>query len=150
MDPEERTERLEQFQRLCREQRSPRTPTRVAILEAVLASDGHPTADDIHAAVVDRVASVSRTTVYRALETLDRMGVITKLCHPGRVVRYDARTEVHHHLVCLRCDRVVDIDDPGLDAVPIPDTSSYGFEVVDHRVQLRGLCRRCREQEESS
>jgi Fe2+ or Zn2+ uptake regulation protein len=63
------------------------------------------------------------------------------------VVRYDGRIERHHHLICLQCDAVVDIAAPELDALPLPDTSAFGFEVQQHRVQLRGLCRRCRTQE---
>jgi Fe2+ or Zn2+ uptake regulation protein len=72
------------------------------------------------------------------------MGVITKVCHPGSAVRYDMRTAMHHHLVCMHCDWLVDISDPRLDAIRIPDTSALGFEVTDFRVQLRGICRRCR------
>jgi Fe2+ or Zn2+ uptake regulation protein len=121
----------------------------MVVLEAVLDLDDHPTADRVHEAVARRDPGVSRATVYRALESLARIGVITKACHPGKAVRYDSRTEIHHHLVCLRCDTVVDIADERLDALPVPDTSSLGFDVSDFRVQLRGICRRCREQEEA-
>lgn len=150
LDLETRKRRLERYEELCREHHLPRTRARAAILEAVLEFDRHPTADEVHASVAPSIDGLSRTTVYRTLETLVRLGLITRLCHPGRVVRYDARIDVHHHLVCMRCDEAVDLDDPALDAVPIPDTSAHGFEVVDHRVQLRGVCRRCRAQEESS
>jgi Fe2+ or Zn2+ uptake regulation protein len=43
---------------------------------------------------------------------------------------------------------VIDIADSRLDRIPIPDTSTLGFEVEDFRVQLRGLCRRCRRLED--
>jgi len=72
------------------------------------------------------------------------MGVITKTCHTGGVARYDARVDIHHHLICLRCNSVADIDDENLNSVVIPDTSAFGFEVSDFRVQLRGICRDCR------
>jgi len=98
---------------------------------------------------VRRDPGVARATVYRTLESLARIGVITKACHPGKAIRYDSLTETHHHLVCLRCDTVIDIADERLDALPVPDTSSFGFEITDFRVQLRGLCRRCRELEET-
>ncbi len=42
----------------------------------------------------------------------------------------------------------VDIADAGLDALSLPDTSGFGFEVKDFRVQLRGLCRSCRKKED--
>ena len=87
---------------------------------------------------------ISRATVHRNLETLSQMGVITKTCHPGAVARYDARVDIHHHLICLRCNSIVDIDDENLSSLTIPDTSAFGFEVSDFRVQLRGICRNCR------
>ena len=138
---------IELFERQCRDSGVPLTVQRRAILQTLLDLGNHPTADHVHQAVVAVVPAISRTTVYRTLETLVHMGVITKLCHPGSAVRYDARIELHHHLVCLRCDQVIDFSDPNLDALRIPDTSSVGFQVADFRVQLRGLCRRCRRME---
>lgn len=149
LDEREWERRLAAFQRLCRERGVPCTVQRRAILQAVLQLDDHPRADQVYEAVAARLAGISRTTVYRTLETLVQMGVITKVCHPGHAVRYDRRTEIHHHLICLRCDRVIDISDERLDSIEVPDTSSLGFEVSDCRVQIRGICRHCREQEEA-
>ena len=145
----EKRGRIEQARQACRQQGIPFTIQRRRVLEAALDLDSHPAADRVHARVAARHPGISRATVYRTLETLVRLGAITKLCHPGRALRYDSRTEMHHHLVCLRCDRVVDILDERLDSLPVPDTSKYGFRVADFRVQLRGVCRRCREMEES-
>ena len=144
MDARARRHRLETFEHQCRAQGVPLTAQRRAILQTLLVLDGHPTADDVHAIVARATDDISRTTVYRALETFVRMGVITKVCHPGSAVRYDVHTEMHHHLVCLRCDALMDISDSRLDAIRIPDTSDFGFEVTDFRVQLRGICRSCR------
>jgi Fur family peroxide stress response transcriptional regulator len=141
--------RLEECRTRCREHGLPLTEQRQVVLEAVLDLDNHPTADQVHDAVSRRDPGVSRATVYRALESLTRIGIITKACHPGKAIRYDSRTETHHHLVCLHCDTVIDISDERLDALPVPDTSSLGFEIKDFRVQLRGVCRRCRELEET-
>ena len=148
LDSRTKRRRMAQFQRVCREQGVPLTTQRRTILKTVLALDCHPTADEVHAAPAVRRARISRATVYRTLENLARLGLITKACHPGGVVRYDGRTEIHHHLICLRCDAVVDIADARLDAIPIPDTSALGFDIKDFRVQLRGLCRRCRRLED--
>ena len=148
MDEEARRRRLQAFEEVSREQGTPVTLQRRAILETVLDLEGHPTADDVLEAVLRGNPGISRTTVYRSLETLVRMGLITKLCHPGRSVRYDRRTGIHHHLVCMRCDGIADFSDGRLDALGVPDTSTEGFEVWDHRVQLRGLCKDCREREE--
>jgi Fur family peroxide stress response transcriptional regulator len=145
MDDALRKQRLADLARLCQEQGLRCTVQRRAILEAVLDLDNHPTAEQVYEAVVPRLTGVSKTTVYRVLERLAMLGVISKACHPGAVVRYDRRTDLHHHLICLSCDAVVDISDDRLDALEVPDTAGFGFKVTDFRVQLRGICRRCRE-----
>ncbi len=113
------------------------------VLQAVLKRLDHPSADQVFEAVRDNGPGISRATVHRTLDFLVNLGVITKACHPGRVARYDATTENHHHLVCLHCDRMIDFHDEQLAELKIPDTSAAGFEVQDYRVQLRGICREC-------
>lgn len=149
MDSRTKRARIDEFRRLCREQGEPLTEQRLLVLQAVLDLDNHPTADQVHEAVAQRDPRVSRATVYRALESLARIGVVGKASHPGRAVRYDSRAETHHHMVCVRCDAVIDFSDERLDALPVPDTSPLGFEVSGVQVQLRGICRRCHELEDT-
>lgn len=94
--------------------------------------------------VRDSLAGIAKPTVYRVLEHLARMGVITRACHPGSVSRYDLRIEVHHHLVCLKCNEFVDFEDEALDRLTIPGTTGLDFDVSDFRVQVRGICSRCK------
>jgi Fur family peroxide stress response transcriptional regulator len=148
MEDHAKEERIEGFRQLCREHGLALTPQRREILSAVLDLDDHPTADRVHAALSRRRVRVSRATVFRTLESFARLGVITRACHPGSSVRYDSRTDLHHHLICLSCDRVIDFSDTRLDALPVPDTRRLGFVVSDFRVQLRGLCKECRQQED--
>ncbi|MCO6437356.1 MAG: transcriptional repressor [Phycisphaerae bacterium] len=134
---------LESFERSCREQGIRLTAQRRVIYEAVLRRDDHPTAEEVYRDVAPRLAGVSRATVYRVLEALVQLGVVTRACHPGGGARFDANMDQHHHLVCLQCGRVADIRDKSLDRLSLPDTGSMGFTVVDHHVQIRGLCRDC-------
>jgi Fur family peroxide stress response transcriptional regulator len=144
----EKERQLEMFRQACRDRGLAFTPQRRAILAAILDLDNHPTADQVHQALAGEKPRVSRATVFRTLEAFVRDGVLSKACHPGSAARYDWRTETHHHLVCLRCDQVMDFADSRLDDLPVPDTRALGFVVQDLRVQLRGTCRRCRQQEE--
>lgn len=144
MDHEARHERLELFKRLSREKGERCTVQRLVILEAVLDLEDHPSADRVFEAVRTSLPGISKPTVYRTLDHLARLGVITKACHPGSVTRFEARTDIHHHLVCMSCDQLVDFEAAPLDRLEIPDTSEIGFEVADYRVQLRGICRSCR------
>ncbi len=145
LDRSEKESRVRELKRLCNERGERFTVQRRVILETVLELDDHPSADRIFDAVETRLPGVARTTVYRALEHLARMGLITKACHPGRVARFDPRTELHHHLVCLYCNEFIDFEDEGLNGLAIPDTSAFDFEVSDYRVQIRGICQHCRE-----
>lgn len=145
LDQQQRLERIRLFERVCRDRGERCTAQRRIILEAVLELDNHPTADQVYEAVKPRLPEIARTTVYRVLEHLARLGVITKACHPGRVARYDTRIESHHHLVCLRCNEFIDFDHEDLEELALPDTSALGFEASDYRVQIRGICRNCME-----
>jgi Fur family transcriptional regulator, peroxide stress response regulator len=145
MDESTKDDRIREFKRICHERGERFTVQRQIILETVLDLDNHPSADQIFAAVESRIPGIARTTVYRTLEHLVRKGIITKACHPGRVARFDSRTEIHHHLVCLDCNEFFDFEDDGLNRLTMPDTSAHNFEVSDYRVQIRGICQQCRE-----
>jgi Fur family peroxide stress response transcriptional regulator len=128
----------------CRAQGLPLTVQRRTILEVLAGRTDHPSADQVFAAVRKRMPDVSRTTVYRVLDTLVRLGLAVKTAHPGASVRFDPRTERHHHLVCTDCERVIDLHAPELDALRLPDTRRLGFEVDDFSLHIRGLCAACR------
>ena len=149
IDEHAKEERIEGFRQLCREHGLALTPQRREILRAVLDLDDHPTADRVHAALSRRRVRVSRATVFRTLESFARLGVITRACHPGSSVRYDSRTDLHHHLICLQLrsgDRLLR-HAPRRAAGP-RHLRRLGFVVSDFRVQLRGLCQECRQQED--
>ena len=58
--------------------------------------------------------------------------------------RFDAKVHRHHHLVCTRCGRVVDLENRRLDDVALPSGKPHGFEVHDFSVQIMGICPDCR------
>jgi Fe2+ or Zn2+ uptake regulation protein len=93
---------------------------------------------------------MSRTTVYRVLETLVRIGVIAKVCHPGAAVRFDPKIRQHHHLVCLHCNRVVDLEDKRLNEITLPEISTRGFEVQECHFHFRGVCPACQKKSAQS
>ncbi len=139
-----RTDHLERFEALCRQQGVPLTVQRRVILESLAGREDHPTADDIFHAVQARIPGVSRTTVYRVLDTLVRAGVASKVAHPGASIRFDAKVHRHHHLVCRACGKVRDLEDAALNAVRLPRTHRYGFEISDYSIHFTGVCAGCR------
>ena len=142
--------KITQFEELCRRQHLPKTIQRRVILEAVLDREDHPTADQLFEDVRSRIPGVSRTTVYRALEALVQLGVVRRANHSDAVARFDGNTDHHHHLVCLGCDRVTDIDGLKLDRNQTPGGATQGVRDRGFFNPLRGLLSGMQAQENQS
>lgn len=136
-------QRIRELAALCRERGVPLTVQRRFILHTLLDMGDHPTADEVFAEAKRRLPGISRTTVYRVLDALVELGAIGKACTPGSAARYDAGTHRHHHLVCMRCDRVMDFDAPSLDLPALPNVRRLGFQISDYSIHFKGLCVRC-------
>lgn len=135
--------KLAALEAACRHQGLPLTVQRRVILEALAGRDDHPTADEILEQVRHKLPEVSRTTVYRVLDTLVNLGLAVKICSPGAAVRFDCKTDRHHHLVCVQCEKVLDFEAPKLNRLPLPRPAAYAFHVHDYSIHFRGLCADC-------
>ncbi len=115
------------------------------ILEAVHGIHGHPTAEEVYAAVVERCPSISRSTVYRCLNTLAAEGRILRIGVANAPDRYDHTLERHAHFRCSVCGCVCDCI---LDSFPtvLPQDD---FIVEEVGVMVSGVCRRCNEEKEA-
>ena len=136
--------KLKLMEERCRKNRLSLTVQRRAILENLSSRKDHPTADQIYASIQDKVAGVSRTTVYRVLETFVQLGLAQKISNPEAKARFDADTSKHHHAACVACEKVIDIDPCHLPDVDLSRVDLGGFEVFDCSVVAVGLCSECR------
>ncbi len=133
----------EQLLQVCREHGVPVTHQRRIIYETIVRRRDHPSADAMYEEVRGSLPDISRSTVYRVLELLVDLGLIECISQPAAVCRYDGRTEHHHHLVCMRCHELIDLNHPKLD-LKLPDTRRLGFKVTGYSVLFHGICRTCR------
>src|SRR3954465_12350951 len=85
------------------------TPQRLAVHGALQGLARHATAEEVLQRVHGTVPGVSLPTVYAALELLADLGLASRV-HAGRAVRFDPRSQPHHHLVCTSCGSVADLD----------------------------------------
>lgn len=129
---------------VCRRAGIPATVQRRVIFSALVEREDHPTVDQVFADVKERIPGVSRTTVYRTLETLAHLGLARRTNHFAASARFDGNMEQHHHLVCTICGKVVDYQDPGLAAAHLPDAHRHGFTLVDYSVYFEGFCSDCK------
>src|SRR6266540_3191901 len=120
-----------ELENICRVQGIPLTMQRQIILETLAARTDHPTADQIYDAVKGLIRGLSRTTVYRVLEMMVRLGVVVKVSNLHAKARFDANTARHHHLLCLTCDAVIDCHDERLNMIEMPVLAPTDFEIED-------------------
>jgi Fur family transcriptional regulator, peroxide stress response regulator len=91
------------------------TPQRIAVYEAVLLLKNHPAAENIIDHVRKHYPNIAIGTVYKVLDTLCEKKLISRIHTDRDIMRYDAVTEVHHHLHSKGSDRIEDFFDKGLD-----------------------------------
>jgi Fur family peroxide stress response transcriptional regulator len=119
------------------------TPQRIAILDYLDGNKKHPSADEIYRAVSERFPTMSFATVYNTLDALKRRGMLLEITiDPGKK-RFDPDSEPHHHLMCIRCKKVVDVHNKFELMIPLGER--HGFEIIGNHIEFYGLCEQCRE-----
>jgi Fur family ferric uptake transcriptional regulator len=123
------------------------TAQRQLVLEAVR-DLGHATPEQVHCAVREVAAGVNITTVYRTLELLEELGLVTHTHLSHGSPTYHAATDTQHvHLVCRSCGAVDEVDPALLGPLAGRLERERGFLVDIGHVALFGVCRACGEQE---
>jgi len=121
------------------------TGERRAVAELIASRDGAFETADLVADSRRRELGVARATIFRTIELLTSVGAVERLDLPNgehSYVRCDTR-EHHHHLVCTRCQRSVDLEQIGMAPIIADIERRTGYRVDRHRVELFGLCPAC-------
>jgi Fe2+ or Zn2+ uptake regulation protein len=119
------------------------TPQRLILHRLLRAGPQHLTAEELLAHSRPQLPNVSLPTVYATLDLFEELGVIRRVAGTGPAQVYDSRAERHHHLRCVRCGAVSDLD-ADID-VRAAARAAEGRGVVPERVEVAvtGLCRAC-------
>lgn len=132
-----------EFEAVCKRNGLALTIQRRVILECLASRIDHPTADQVYDDVADKIKGVSRTTVYRVLETFVSIGLAKKISNPESKARFDADTTRHHHLTCTNCGVVIDLFDNDLNNLRLPAGIEKDFEIADYSITFTGTCSAC-------
>src|SRR5271154_6850002 len=135
--------RLSEFAARCRRGGLAVTPQRLAIIKVLLGSGDHPRADAIFAAVRAEHPHISLATVHRTLETLCDIGEARKVTMLHDSARYDGNITPHHHVVCVKCRRIRDIEIPHLDRLLAGQSELDEFTVLGSSLEIHALCDEC-------
>lgn len=129
------------------------TVPREAILDLLSRTSKHLSAKEIYSSLYKSHPEIGMTTVYRTLDLLARMGLVTKLVLGDGQSRYEFksgdREKHHHHLVCTKCGKIIDYSeflDEELEFVRKTEKkleTKYDFKIQDHNIEFLGLCKKC-------
>ena len=120
------------------------TPQRMMVLTAIENSSNHISAEEIYAQVVEKYSHVNISTVYRTLELLKRLGLVTETDLGGGRFRYHpADKGHHHHLVCQECGTIIDLDELVLSSLKSTLLREYKFSADLRHLAIFGRCANC-------
>ncbi|OQY04346.1 MAG: hypothetical protein B6I25_07095 [Planctomycetales bacterium 4572_13] len=131
------------FEDRCRQSGLKVTPQRVAVYKALIGTDLHPTAEEVHRMVKQDIHSISLDTVNRTLLTLAEIGAAFQVEGTGQRRRFDGDLENHQHFRCIKCGKIVDFHHKPFDNIDIPAQLHGQFQVMRKTVYLEGLCQTC-------
>ena len=118
---------------------------REEVIKFIKSSYSHPTAEDVYVAVKTKDPAVSRSTVYRNLGLLVESAIINKITMSVGPDRYDYIREVHNHVLCTKCGKIVDFEYSfeyeKLKEIALKQT---GIEISEEGIALEGICDSCK------
>ena len=119
------------------------TPQRRLIFNILKDNKDHPRAEEIFSIAKTKMPDISKTTVYNTINELTELGLLeTVHSIDEKSTRFDPNITPHHHLYCLRCHKIndIDLDTTGI-SPPIEETN--GFEVTKKQITFYGYCPAC-------
>ena len=125
------------------------TQQRLLVLQALCDLGGHASAEEIHEQATRQRRDLNLSTVYRTLERLRDLRILSQTDLGRGCAEYEILTgRPHHHLVCQRCGRVIDLDHGYFAAAAESIRADLGFEPILDHFAIFGLCGECRTAEQ--
>lgn len=123
-----------------------RTPEREKIIEEIFTSPDHFDVDDLYLRLHVQGNKVSKASIYRNLPLIMECGLIREVWHEDGHMHYEpVYGQVHHcHLRCVECGKVIEFVDDDLVEIEKRLARKYHFDIIDHRLDVNGLCAECR------
>ncbi len=124
------------------------TAQRECILNIIIENrDKHLTVDEIYKYAYERNKAIGIATVYRSILLFEELGVISKLIFDDRVIRYELSSfderHMHHHLICVKCSRIIEVEEDLLEKLEKKVEDKYYFKILDHNLKILGICNDC-------
>lgn len=120
------------------------TPQRMAIVDIIAKSIGHPSVEDIYDQIKINFPTMSLATVYRNIVLIKSLGEVLELGFPDGSNRYDGNNpHPHPHVICIKCKKIVDPDLDSLEDMTKELAEETDFKILNHRLDFFGICSNC-------
>lgn len=133
---------LEQIVTGLREEGFRITPQRLAIVDYVLNTEEHPSADRVYHVVKKKYPMVSLSTVYKTLDLLKQKQLVRQI-EIGGESRFDGHIDEHINLICMKCGNIEDIDED-LKEIQARAAKKSKYQIVKSSFELFGYCGNCK------
>ena len=139
-----------QFKKLFKQDRIDRFNDRLAVLEVFLRTEHHVTANDLTDLVKQNGHRLSAEFVTDTIELMCRYGFAQKNRFNNGEPRYEHRHlgQHHDHMICTKCRKIIEFEDSHLEQLQLKIAAAKGFHLLQHKMELYGLCRQCLERRE--
>jgi len=120
------------------------TPQRMLIIAIIHGAEGHISAEAIHEQVVEQYPYVDISTVYRTLQILKKLRLVSETDLGGGRVEYELTEGARHpHLVCRQCGHTFPMDDELMEPLRARLLEKHGFRADMDHFAIFGVCQRC-------
>lgn len=134
------------FRSYLSEQGLKSTQQREIILDEFLRSGSHLSTEELYLKIRKKHPNIGYATVYRTLKLFSECGIAEEHNFGDGQTRYEtvASEEHHHdHLICTRCKKIIEFEDPRIEQMQDEVASRHHFKILNHRLELYGLCADC-------
>jgi len=114
------------------------TPQRQAVFLDIINSKNHKECDDIYNSLSGKGVDVSRATIYRTLDILEKYNLIRKLVFGDSKARYERKLGAphHDHMICIETGDIIEFVSDDIEEIQEKIAKDYGYKIIKHVHQL--------------
>ncbi len=135
----------EQFVKLFEKEHIDRFEDRLAVLEVFLRSEKHLTASELGELVRQEGHELADSFIHETVKLMCHYGFAQANRFDNGQIRYEHRHlgQHHDHLICTKCQNIIEFEEHAIEQLQLQIASAYGFHLLQHRMELYGICRDC-------
>ena len=141
---------LEKIYEIITEKNYKLTNQRKKIINVIFENkEKHLNCEEIYDEIRKIDSSIGLATIYRTIKLFVELEILTEINFGDGSIRYDFRCfddgHNHHHLICTKCGKIIEVEDDSLESLEKEIEEVYGFKIENHKCKFIGICKECNE-----